>query len=794
MRDLLVYMRFLFKNKTLTLINLTGLSLGISSCVFISIFIIDEWSFDSSNINAARIYRVTSEIVSETSVDHVPIASSPLAEILNHNVAGIEQATRIADNGSNVKVEERLIYEEKISKADANVFKVFTYPFISGDPNSALKAPNRAVLTKSIALNYFGTTDALGKIITIKKKDHIVTGVIEDIPLNSDLRFKILVSMDSSDNAGNWFDFDFRTYILVDKKSSESSVFLPEFNKQLDAINDEHVNKVIRKENANLKINLHLQRLKGLHFEQPLLYDSPKGNIYYTYIFAAVALLILLIGCLNFINFSIVQSIERSKEVGIRKVVGATFGQLVRRYLGESFAFTIVAVIVAMIIVVVLMPVFNSLVDREFTIREIFDVKVLGAMLVILVLVGVLAGSYPAFYTSSIKPIQALKGKITTPKGQLIRKFSIASQFFISIGLIICTVVVYSQMNFIRAFDLGFKKDNLVFMNITGDSTNRGKLTGFVQSLKQNPAVGSVMITGYGGVPTGGDASAQRGTVTFKSNGKDEVRMTNATYIDENYVPSLGLRIVAGRNYDGSLSDFHNSILINESVVEMMGWKNPLDQQVMWNNKPRNIVGIVSDFHYMSLYNTVEPQVFPYHDNVIVNAMVHLNAKNMEGELLKLEKLFHLYYPDEPFVYKFVDDSIRLQYLREDKAMTIFTYFSILTISISCLGLFGLSSLTVFQRKKEIGIRRIIGADYFSIITIFAKDYLFLIAISLIAVTPLVWYAMSRWLDTFPYREAMDVTIYLLSGLAVLIVSFFTVIFSLTRIASMQPITLIREN
>lgn len=790
MRELLVYMRFLFRNKTLTLINLTGLSLGISSCVFITIFINDELSYDSSNLNADRIYRVTSEIISEASVDHLPIVSSPLAAVLSKDFVGIEKAARITTNAASVKIGERLIFEERIFKADPDIFKVFTYPMLSGDPNTALVAPNSVVLTRSIAMNYFGTTDALGRIVTINKRDHVVNGVMEDVPLNSDLKFKILMSMDSADHDGSWLNIDYRTYILFDKKSYADGAFLPEFKKQLDALNEEHVNKVIKKEWGDFKINLHLQRLKGLHFEKPLLFDTPKGNLYYIYIFSAVAFLILLIGCLNFINFSIVQSIERSKEVGIRKVVGATFAQLVRRYIGESFIFTVIALAVAVLIVVALMPVFNTLVDREFTIRELFDFRVLGSMLAILILVGVLAGSYPAFYTSSIKPIQALKGKVTTPKGQLIRKLSISSQFFISIGLIICTVIVYGQMNFIRAFDLGFKKDNLLFINISADSMQRGKVNGFVQTLRQNPSISNTMTTGYGGVPTGGEASTQLGTVTFRSNGKDDVRMTNITGIDDQYVPALGLRIVEGRNYDGSLSDYHNSMLVNQALVKMMGWKNPLEQQAMG----RNIIGVVGDFHYMSLYNNVAPQVFPYHNNVIVNVMARVNTSDLKSELSKIEQSFHIYYPDEPFVYKFVDESIRSQYQREDKAMSIFTYFSILTISISCLGLFGLSSLTVFQRKKEIGIRRIIGADYFSIIAMFTKEYLVLIVFSLIAVTPLVWYVMSSWLDTFPFREAMHIVVYVLSGLAVLVISFLTVVFSLARIASMQPVTLIREN
>lgn len=796
MNSLVAFLRFLRRNITLTIVNLTGLSLGISSCIFISIFIIDELSYDSSNIKAERIYRLSSELISQASVDHVPLTPMPLAESLKKDFTGVEHAIRIQrdDEEVNVKIGDRPLLQRNVFKADPEIFEVFTYPIISGDARNPLAGPNKTVLTISTAHKFFGEQDPIGKIVTVDKRDHIVTAVMEDIPLNSDLTFTMLISMDSTDNKTDWFNFDYTTYVLFDQKAISQEGYLADFQQRLDKLAEEKLNSVIRKEAGDFTVNLHMQRVKGIHFTRPLLYDLPKGNIYYTFIFAAIAFLILLIGCLNFINFSIVQSIERSRDVGIRKVVGASFTQLVRKYIGESLLFTTLALLVALVLVVVLMPVFNDLIGRKFSLAAIFDYRIMASMVLIVFLVGVLAGSYPAFYTSSMSPVMALKEKISTPGGQIIRKLSIGLQFFISIGLIICTFVVRNQMNFIKNFDLGFNKENLIVINASGDSATQSQIHGLVAGLKQDPKVLSVVVSGYGGVPNGDETSGQRGTWTFRSNGKDEVRMINASFIDENYIPTLKLRLVQGRNYDGSLSDFTNSILVNEALVKLMGWSNPLEQQVKAGGTYRNVIGVIADYHYMSLYNQVEPQVFPYHNNTIASVMVRLSGNSFRDDVNKLERLFHTYYPDEPFVYRFLDDRIREHYVREDKAMTIFSYFSILTISISCLGLFGLSSLTVFQRKKEIGIRRIIGADLESIIYLFSKEYIFLLVIATALVAPLVWYGAGHWLDTFPYRQTLSVLVYVACGVGAIVAALSTVLFSLGRIFRILPVSLIREN
>lgn len=794
MTNLKIYFRVLFKNKVLSLINLLGLALGISSCIFITLFVLDELGYDSQHQNLDRIFRVATKIVSESSVDDVPISSSPLAYALMQNYPEVEEAVRFSPNTlgevSTIKQGNNLYKEKDVHKADANVFKVFSYKMISGNPQEALVAPLRVVLTQSIAKKYFDSEEPLGKTLTIGQKDHLVTGVMEDLPLNSDLKITMLTSMDSTDRSDDWFDISYYTYVLFNKKSLSASGFVLSFEKKLNELVNDKMNRPLRENKQNITCSIHFQPLQGIHFQPSLLYDTPKGNKNYIYIFTCVAFLILIIGCLNYINFSIVQSIERSKEVGIRKVIGASFSQLVSRYIGESFLFTLLALMLALAFAILMMPVLNDVTSKDFGAIDLFDSKIAITLCSILLVVGILAGSYPAFYTSSIKPVSALKGKVTTPKGQAIRKISIAAQFFISIGLMICTAIVHDQMTFIKNYDLGFKKDNILVITTPSDTTLYPKTRFFKEGLLKNPDIKLVAAGGIGSLP---GSSPELGGVTIKTDGKDDVRMVNFNYVDEDYIKALDIRVIQGRNYDGRASDMKNSIMVNEALVNMMGWKNPLEQKIVWKSTIKDVIGVVRDFHFRSLYNKVEPQLLVYHDKEISTLFVVLNGARLSDRISQIREEWNKVFTDEPFVYRFLDESINAQYQSEEKAMNVFTYFSILTIVISCLGLFGLSSLTVYQRKKEIGIRKIVGADFLSIIILFAKEYIGLICIAIISVSPLAWLMMNHWLESFPYRKTVTFSIFIIIGAGVILVSLFTIIFSISKILKSKPVNLIAE-
>ena len=505
MLSLKVYVRFLWKNKALTLINIGGLSIGIASCLFINLFVTDELSFDLHEKNINRIYRVVTKIVSEGSVDRIAITASALADHIEQNYPEVEKVVRFNVSGNDVTVKrgDALYKEKRIIKADADVFDVFSYEITKGNPSSALKHPYQVVLTESSAEKYFGTGDPLGQWLTIFGKEHMVSGVMKDLPANSDLWFTMLTSMDSTNRADDWFDFDYRVYVLFRENSITSAGVIPAFEKKINEIIEDKVNRYLRENKHVLTFSLQVQPLKGLHFQEPLTYDTPKGNKSYVYIFSCVAILILFIGCLNYINFSILQSIERGKEVGIHKVIGARFSQLVARYLTESFLLSALSVVLAIIIAIILMPVFNGVVERHFTVHDLFSARSILVMLRILVVVGIIAGSYPSFYTSSIKPVLALKGNIASPRGQWIRKISVAAQFFISIGLIICTFVIYKQMVFLRDYDLGFEKDNVLVLEPPNDSTMYERTTAFKKILMGHSTIKNVSTGGLGSLPGG---------------------------------------------------------------------------------------------------------------------------------------------------------------------------------------------------------------------------------------------------------------------------------------------------
>jgi putative ABC transport system permease protein len=795
MQNLKTYLRILFKNKVLSCINILGLALGISSCLFIVLYVTDELNYDSYHANINRIYRISTEFVSEGSVDHVAISSSPLNSELVTSLPGVEHIVRFNEMGDEktltVKIDDKLYRESHVYKTDPEVFKTFSYKLLQGNPDKALAVPGQIVLTQSVAKKYFGQSDPIGKHLTISKVDYEISGVMEDVPANSDLKFPMLVSMDTSDRKDDWFDFSYYAFVLFNEKSIQSPDFVKDFEKKLNIVADDKINRPLRENRQNTEATLFLTPLRGLHFRDALLYDTPKGDLNDVYMFSGIALLILLIGGLNYVNFSIVQSIERSREVGIRKVVGASFWSLVTRYMSESCFTVFLALVVASIGMIFLLPLFNSITSKAFEFSDLLRPDVLGASFVIIIIIGVLAGSYPALYASSFKTVSALKGKITTPKGKLIRKVSVTAQFFISIGLIICTAIVFDQMTYIKNFDLGFRKNNVIVLSVPTDSLLFSKNELLQEQLLKNTAVGSVALTGFGALP---GSDQQRGSITIRNHGKDEVRMIDYTHVDEDYLPTMDIPLASGRNFaDGSISDRKNAVLVNEAFARMMGWENALGEEIVWQGVDRTIIGVVRDFHYLSLHHKVEPQIFVYHDKTIANVVITLNGNDPEGDIAMARDYWNKIFTDEPFVYRFLDENVNAQYEKESMSMKLFSYFSILTVLISCLGLFGLSSLTIFQRKKEIGIRKVVGASFQSITMLFTKEYLFLIALAMIIVSPLVWFMMDKWLESFIYRTGLSVYLFITIGILILTVSFVTIVLSIIRIATTRTTELIGD-
>lgn len=787
MTYLVVYFRFLSRHRMLSLINIFGLSVGFAACIFIGLYIHEELSYDRYHDKAERIFVVTTDITSEESVTKVSTASTALAPRLNATFPEIEEAVRLEtiDNAT-VRFGDVTFKEDRLYRADATVFDVFTWPLVQGDPGSALREPGSIVLTLSLARKYFGQQEAMGKAVQVNGVSHRVTGIMEDLPTATDLPFTALASFADAHN-GEWYDFEAHTYLLFRDNVAQSGPALAHFKNGLAALADESYREL--EENTGLSIELPVAPLTGVHFRAPTYDDTPKGDMRFIYIIGSVALLLLLIGSMNFINFSLVQSLERGREVGIRKIMGAQFHQLVGRYLGESVLITFMAFVVAAGLVVVFMPLLAGLSGKPFGVEKLFNGEFLASALLIVLAVGVLAGSFPAFFTSSIRPVQALKGKITGLRGQWFRKASVLVQFAIAMGLVICTGLINRQMNFMAHYDLGIRKDNMVVIDTPTDSVGTRRVHVLKEALAQLPGVESVATLGYGALP---GTDPMKGTLKVKADG--ETRITNILGVDENYLPTLGIALAQGRNFDPSRpNDKGRTAIVNRAFARQWGWDEPVQEHIQWDGR-MEVIGVMEDFHFSSLHQAIEPTILLYPNDVADNVLVRFHASVPVGRQMELAATAWAdVFTNEPFQAHFFDESLAMQYLQEERALGLFTVFSVLTIVVSCLGLFGLCSLAISQRRREVGIRKVIGASFSAIVTLFSRVYLVLIGVSFVLVAPASFWLVSAWLASFAQRASVSPWVFAGAGLGVLALGLGTVVLSIGKTWGRSPAELVRE-
>jgi putative ABC transport system permease protein len=789
MKNLIIYLRFLSKHKTLSVINVLGLAIGITTCIFIGLYIHEELEYDTYHKNIDRIFSITTKLTTDESLDHIATAALPLAPELQRHFPEIESAVRLKSLlNPTVGYQHNFFKETAIYEADPEVFKVFSYTMLKGDPETALAGVRNIVLTQSLATKYFGGEDPFNKTLLINNKEYEVTGIIEDVPSNSDLKFSALISIDKTHEADWFWDFESYTYILFrERQNAEKNII--DFEKKLKKLSDEKFNEVFAASHQSTRINLFAEPLRGQHFRQPLYGDTPKTNIKYIYILAAVALLVLAIGSLNFVNFSLVQSLERGREVGIRKIVGARYIQLVMRYWSESILITLTAFAIAVVAVALLMPFFNTITGKAFRFDNLISASFIIPAILVVLAVGTLAGMYPAFFTSSIQPLQSLKGKITGMKGVGFRKVTIVLQFAIAIGLIICTLLTFRQMKFISNFELGFAKDNVIVIDTPIDSMYTQQINRFKESLLRNAEVAKVSNLGFSGVP---------GVTPNKSNVRTVVdgpaKVVSFSLVDENYISTLGIALLQGRNFEALQKDTENSVIVNEAFIKLWDWKNPLEEKIQWEGSELNVIGVMKDFHITSLYKPVEPHMLIVNKKEIVNTLVRFDSKcpiSQQIEVIRKEWIRN--FSDQPLAYHFLEETIAAQYIQEEKAVTLFTIFSSLTIIVSCLGLLGLCLLTVSQRKKEIGIRKVMGASNSSIISLFGKEYIALICWAFVIITPVSLLVVNRWLESFPVKESISAAVFVATGIGVMVLALLTIVLGVTGTSNTNASDLIRD-
>jgi putative ABC transport system permease protein len=770
--------RSLLKNKGFTAINILGLALGLATCLLIVFYVIDELSYDRYNTKADRIYRVNMDMKYGGNIASYAITPPPLAATLSGNFPEIEKTARlIHDQGVRIKKGNEYIQEEKVVYADSEIFGVFTLPMIAGDPKTALTEPYTAVITESTAKRYFNTTDALGKTLTLSSNaNYKITGVIHDIPSQSHFKFDFFLSLAARADAksNEWSNFSYTTYILFKPGASPKQLE----GKLTGMLKNNMGSNYSRLEKSGNYFHLNLTPLTDIHLLSNRQYElGANSSITYIYIFSAIALFVLLIACINFMNMSTARSANRAKEVGVRKVLGSSRKYLIAQFLSESILVTVAAAVVAVLAALALLPLFNQVSGKELFITAQTILWLFPSLLVIIVVVGILAGSYPAFYLSAFQPISVLKGKISTGfKGGNFRNFLVVFQFAISIFLIIGTLVIYGQLNYIQHKDLGFDRNQVLVIKNVGVIENAKT---FKQEVKQLAGVANASLSGF--LPTG-VVRAPDGVFRNKTPDPKNALFTEVWPIDEDYLNTMGMGISKGRNFSNQLSTDSSAVIINETAARMLGFaNNPLDKKIYRPTEVPNqplkeyhVIGVVKDFNFSSLRDNISPVVMLLaNDNGALSIKIH--AKNLPAFVAQVEHKWNSLSPNQHFEYSFMDEDFNTAYRTEHRTGKLFLIFTTLAVLIACLGLFSLAAYAAEQRNKEIGIRKVLGASVSAIVAMLSKDFIKLVLISFAIAAPLAWLVMHKWLQGFAYRQNIQWWVIVAAGAGALAIAFVTI-------------------
>jgi len=791
--------RSLLKNKGFTLLNVLGLSIGLATCLLIVFYVKDELSYDKYNVNAGCIYRITEDVKLNGTHQIAAATEAPMLEALKGNYPQIEKSTRLIPPGDGLFMSPNKFYfrkgnenilEKKIILAESSIFDVFTLPMLYGKPTGALDAPHTAVITESTARKYFGQTNVVGKILTVNDTvNYKITGVIKDIPSQSHFHYDFLLSFASfpESHVNSWGYCSIHNYLLLkpgtDTKSLAASI-------QSIAIKNSFSSSAWST-NGNY-LHVILTPLLDIHLRSDSAYELEKcGSIMYVYIFSAIAVLVLVIACVNFMNLSTARSANRAREVGVRKVLGSARKYLIAQFLTESIMVTLVSAIIALALGWLLLPLFNQMANKHLAITPHSLLWLLPVMLVVVLVVGALAGSYPAFFLSAFQPIAVLKGKISTGfKNSFLRSFLVVFQFFISIGLIICTLVIYNQLKFINNKNLGFDRNQVLVIKNTNVLGKQAKL--LENEIKQMAGVQNATLSLY--QPTG-DERLKTGLFPDRTIDIKKDILTEFWSVDEDYINTMGLKLINGRNFSKNMASDTAAMIVNEAFVRKYGAKDPLNKTLYRDSygiQPYHIIGVLKDFNYASLHNAVMPLALYYtQDNGAIS--VRLHTADLTGLMTQIENKWKQFSPNQEFSYSFMDEDFDATYRTEQRTGTIFICFTTLAILIACLGLFGLAAYAAEQRNKEIGIRKVLGASVSGIVRMLSLDFIKLVLISIVIASPVAWWAMNKWLENFAYRMNVQWWIIALAGFAAIFIAFVTISFQSIRAALMNPVKSLRS-
>ena len=788
--------RNLWKNKVFSVINILGLSIGLACCILMFLFIQNELSYDKFNIHASTIYRITSESESAGGKTNLAVTPAPWAPLMKKDFPQINNFVRILKSEKAVigQPGQQKFYENDLLFADSTFLDVFSFGLSRGNSKQALEKPNSIILTRKSAEKYFGNEDPIGKTLEVNSFvgtfNVQITGIADEIPSTSHLQFNAVISLQTmGDLSGFWSYHMFQTYVLLNAHVSPRA---------LETEFKGFVNKYIANNpQADGKSDIHLQPLNSIHLHSQMIGElGVNGDIKYVYIFTGIALFILLIACFNFTNLSTARSLARAKEVGLRKVVGAGKQQLMRQFLSETILFALIALALAIVIAILILPVFNQLSDRQLSFNLNNNHSLILLFVLLVLFVGILAGIYPAVILSSFKPVEVLKSKFQkTATGISFRKVLVTLQFVISITLIASTLIVAKQLRFLKNKKLGFDKENIVIVTLPKD----------LDSAKLQTFKNSILTSGV--VSNAATASSIPGInipVNQVNDGNTDLSKAlsmQMLFTDNEFIGTMNMKILAGRDFSAEYpTDKTEGFILNEEAIKKIGWQTPAEaigKKFQWVRpdvvlKSGKVIGVVQNFNITPLKSAVQPLVMHYSSRRSQYMYVRFNLLNASHAIDIIEKGFKEIYPKQSFEYSFLDETLNNMYSGEQKTSRVFSYFSFLAVLIACMGILGLSLYSIQQRIKEIGIRKVLGAGIIRITAELVKDFLKPVLIAAIIAFPIAWYAMDKWLQDFAYRTTIGWWIFIAAGLVAIVIALLTVSFQAIKAAIANPVKSLR--
>ena len=786
--------RNLLHNKIYSFINIAGLSLGVACAMLIMLYVNDEISYDRFHKNISQIYRIDKETTKDNGDFHYNSYTGYFpGPRFAARIPEIQSFVRFQPSETNIKIGGN-VQSQDISYVDSNFFSVFTFPLIEGSATTVLSKPNSIVLSQDMAKKYFGNADAIGETILLKNADRfesfVVTGIAKNCPQNSSIKFNVLlplkISAEDENNNGNWFNSFLSTFIVL-----APNVNIKTVQTKMDKVFQTDASKSINEMRSkyginNIGVSYVLEPLSSIHLGKEVKAQdevlSDKSSATYSYILSGIVLFILLIACINFVNLAVARSVKRAKEIGIRKVIGGTRKQLMIQFLNESFMLCFIAFSFAIVIVTMVLPLFNQLSNKALSFSYLLSAKLIIGYVALFIITGLLAGFYPAAILSNYNPVETLYNRFNLAGKNYLQKSLVIFQFTLASFLIIGTLAIFLQFNYLITQSLGYDDASLITVKKSQLTRNEAAL--FKKALMQNADIVDVA-----------PRNANYNNNTVNISGNKQINIVIET-IDASYLPLLKVPIVTGRNFSSDFpSDPTHTILVNEAFVQQAGWKQALNQEVtsFENNKTYTVAGVVKDYHYKPLTEQIAPQIFTMNpDNNYGMMYIKIKASTETASLQYITKTFKNLFPLSPFIYNFKQEQNEQSYAAEAKWKQIILLSAILTIFISCIGLFGLSVLSAEKRTKEIGIRKVLGASVSSIVSILSTDFLKLIFISLVISIPLAWTATNRWLQNYPYRITLNWWLFASAGLLVILIALFTISFQAIRAAIANPVKSLR--